>query len=123
MKVYVETNQGKLEYEVDKESKIVFLKVLIALITETDVLNFELTFKLDILENDKNFGDYKIQDGDCLMMADRRLSPSYVESQPSLLPNSNIQTLLSRLKALKWFIVWPNSKALAASIKLATQTR
>jgi hypothetical protein len=99
MKVYVETNKGKLEYQVDKESRIVFLKVLIALITNTDVLNFELKFKLDTLENKETFGHYNIQDGDCLM-ADGHLSPSYVESQPALLPESNIRTLLSRLKAL-----------------------
>jgi hypothetical protein len=98
MTVYVETNKGKLKYQVDKESRIVFLKVLIALMTNTDVLNFQLKFKLDTLENEKTFGHYNIQDGNCLM-ADGLLSPS-VESQPALLPGSNIRTLLSRLKAL-----------------------
>ena len=101
MKVHVTTNKGDLEYTVTKDIKIVFLKVLIALNTKIPVQNFWLTFNLDILENDKKLSDYNIQNGDCLM-AEGKLSPSYTEN-PNFTSTGrrvDIQTLLSRLKAL-----------------------
>ena len=99
MNVHVTTNKGDLEYTFTADIKIVFLKVLIALNTNTPVQNFWLTFNRVILDNDNKLSDYNIQDGDCLM-AEGHLSPSYVESQSSLLPNSTIRTLLSRMKEL-----------------------
>ena len=100
MKVHVTTNKGALEYTVTEDIKIVLLKVLIALNTGIPVESFWLTFNSDILNDKQKLSDYNIHDGNFLM-AEGSLSPSYVESQPSLLPNSNIRTLLSRLKALK----------------------
>ena len=100
MKVYVATNKGALEYTVTEEIEIVFLKVLIAFNTEIPVESFWLTFDCVKLDDHKKLSDYNIHDGNFLM-AEGSLSPSSVESQPSLLPNSNIRTLLSRLKALK----------------------
>jgi uncharacterized ubiquitin-like protein YukD len=102
MKVYVETNRGKLEYTVAEDIKVLILKGIISMNTNVDIKEFWLTFKvLDILEDDKKLSEYNINEGDCLM-AEGKLSPSYT-------PNINltatgrrvhIQSLLSRLKAL-----------------------
>ena len=100
MKVHVTTNKGALEYTVTEDIKIVLLKVLIALNTGIPVESFWLTFDCVKLDDHKKLSDYNIHDGNFLM-AEGSLSPSSIESQSSLLTNSNIRTLLSRLKALK----------------------
>lgn len=95
MNITVKTSKCDLKYEVNEDIKIIFLKGMIQLFTNILVQNFSLTYNNEILENDKTLREYKIKNGACLI-----LSPSNVESQPSLLPGSNIRTLLSRLKAL-----------------------
>ena len=102
MKVYVETNRGKLEYTVAEDITVLILKGIISMNTNVEIKDFWLTFKLlDILEDDKKLSDYKIKDGDCLT-AEGYLSPSYTEHQKitSTGRRVHIQTLLSRLKAL-----------------------
>ncbi len=101
MKVYVETNRGKLEYTVAEDIKIVLLKVLIALNTNIPVQNFCLKFDSVILDNDKRLSEYNIKDGACLM-TEENLSPSPPEYQ-NFASNGRrvyIKTLLSRLKSL-----------------------
>ena len=102
MKVYVETNRGKLEYTVAEDITVLIFKTLISMNTNVAISDFWLTFQLqDILENDKKLSEYNINDGDCLM-AEGKLSPSYTEN-PNFTSTGrrvDIQTLLSRLKAL-----------------------
>ena len=102
MKVYVETNRGKLEYTVAEDITVLILKGVISMTTNVEIKDFWLTFQLqDILEDDKKLSYYNITDGACLM-AEGKLSPSYTEHQ-NFTPKGrrvDIQTLLSRLKAL-----------------------
>ena len=99
MNIKVQTNKGVLDYEVTEDILIVCLKVLVGLMEECHPNNFWLTFEGKILENDKPLSHYKIMDGACLI-AGGELTPSNVESQPSLLPKSNIRTLLRRMREL-----------------------
>ena len=77
------------------------LKGVISISTNVAISDFWLTFEDDILENDSKLSEYNINDGDCLM-AEGKLSPSYTEN-PNFTSTGrrvDIQTLLSRLKAL-----------------------
>ena len=99
MKVYVKINECDLEYEVNQYIEIVILKVLIAMNTDIPVENLRLAFNGSILDNHRKLSDYNIQDGNCLTVV-----PPTHEEQQKIGPPGNrvyIQTLLSRLKALK----------------------
>jgi hypothetical protein len=51
MKVYVETNRGKLEYTVAEDIAVWALKGIISMNTNVEIKDFWLTFQLqDILE-------------------------------------------------------------------------
>ena len=107
MKVYVETNRGKLEYTVAEDITVLIFKTLISTNTNVDIKNFWLTFKLfDILVDDKKLSEYNINDGDCLM-AEGKLSPSYTEN-PNFTSTGrrvDIQTLLRRMQELYYITV------------------